>query len=98
MTTATFFDTHRFVTNLSAKGFTVQQAEALAEEQVNLLDSGLVGKSDLAATEKALKGDLANTENIIRQEIAAAKIELIKWVVGMHFATIAILTALLKLT
>ena len=41
------FDTHRFVRNLMESGFTEKQAEALAYEQVNLLNSNLATKSDL---------------------------------------------------
>ena len=55
------FDTHRFVRNLVASGFTETQAEALASEQINLLNSNLATKSDIAAvlTEvNSLKSDV----------------------------------------
>ena len=48
------FDTHRFVKNLTACGFTEQQAEVLAEEQVNLLESNLATKTDLIAVKAEL--------------------------------------------
>ena len=41
------FDTHRFVKNLTASGFTEAQAEALAEEQAHLLNANLATKADI---------------------------------------------------
>ena len=43
------FDTHRFIRNLVAGGFTEKQAEALAYEQVSLLNSSLATKTDVEA-------------------------------------------------
>ena len=54
MTEAITFDTHKFVKNLTGHGFSLEQAEALAAEQVNLLNSNLATKADLAE----LKADL----------------------------------------
>ena len=41
------FDTHKFVKHLTGVGFTEQQAEALASEQVDLLNSNLATKTDI---------------------------------------------------
>ena len=49
MSDAIAFDTHRFVKHLTEKGFTEEQAEALAIEQVNLLNGNLATKTDLEA-------------------------------------------------
>ena len=49
MSEAIAFDTHRFVKNLTANGFTEKQAEALANEQVQLLNSNLATKTDILA-------------------------------------------------
>ena len=49
MSDAIAFDTHKFVKHLTEKGFTEEQAEALAIEQVNLLNSNLATKTDLEA-------------------------------------------------
>ena len=49
MNEAIAFDTHRFVKNLTESGFTEQQAEALAKEQAQLLNSNLATKIDLQA-------------------------------------------------
>jgi len=44
MIEAIAFDTHRFVKRLTQTGFTEAQAEALADEQVTLLNSNLATK------------------------------------------------------
>ena len=61
MNDAIVFDTHRFVRNLTESGFTERQAEALANEQVELLNSNLATKADMAAVQAdiaAVKSDL----------------------------------------
>ena len=54
MSEAIAFDTHRFVKNLTASGFTEAQAEALAYEQIHLLEANLATKADLSS----VKADL----------------------------------------
>ena len=54
MNEAIAFDTHRFVKRLTDTGFTEAQAEVLADEQVNLLNSNLATKQDL----ESVKADL----------------------------------------
>ena len=54
MSEAIAFDTHRFVKNLMASGFTEAQAEALAHEQILLLEANLATKADLSS----VKADL----------------------------------------
>ena len=46
MSEAIAFDTHRFVKNLTASGFTEAQGEALAGEQTHLLEANLATKAD----------------------------------------------------
>lgn len=61
MSEAIAFDTHRFVKNLTASGFTEAQAEALAGEQAHLLESNLATKSDILAIRSdilAIRSDL----------------------------------------
>ncbi len=65
------FDTHRFVKRMTAVGMPEQQAEALAESQVDLLNANLVTKTELANTEAALRGDIAET-NVKIANIEAA--------------------------
>ncbi len=47
MAEAIEFDTHRFVKNLTASGFTEKQAEVLADEHVRLLNGNLATRTDL---------------------------------------------------
>ena len=55
------FNTHKFVKNLTGAGFTEQQAEILADEQVNLINNNLATGADVAAVKSDLEkqiGDL----------------------------------------
>lgn len=76
------FDTHRFVKNLTACGFTERQAEVLAEEQVSLLESNLANKADIAA---------------VKADIAAVKADLLKWMIGALIAQGGLIVALVEL-
>ncbi len=63
------FDTHRFVRNLVASGFTEKQAEALADEQINLLNSNLATKADIEtlrmSTESSMEALRLSTESSV---------------------------------
>ena len=48
------------------------QAEALAEEQVNLINSNLATKADIAA----VKADIATVEATLKADMAALKVDL----------------------
>ena len=85
MSAAITFDTHRFVKNLTASGFTEAQAEALAHEQIHLLEANLATKTDLAA----VKSDL-------EVKIAEVKSDLVKWMVGALTAHLAIVVAVVQ--
>ena len=58
MTEKIEFDTHRFVKNLTACGFTEKQAEVLAAEQARLLARNLATKVDLEKFNASLKAEL----------------------------------------
>ncbi len=85
MSEAIAFDTHRFVKNLTASGFTEKQAEALANEQVQLLNANLATKADIMV----VKGDL-------EVKIEAVKGELLKWMVTAMIAQGGLIVALVK--
>ncbi len=99
MSEAIAFDTHRFVKNLTASGFTEAQAEALADEQAHLLESNLATRSDILAIRSDLevkieqvKSDLEVKIEQVRSEVRKAKADLVKWMVGAltaHAALIA---------
>src|SRR5260221_14380019 len=92
----TALDTHQTVKDLTAGGFTDAQAEALTQalRQVQQIDlSDLVTKADLADLRNEMKLEFAN----VRREMAEMKTELIKWVLGIGFAQVAAIVALLRL-
>ena len=78
-------DTHETVKRLTAAGFTDAQAEAVTAAVKQAFDIDL---SNLAT-----KSDIAD----VRREMADMKAELVKWVVGVGFAQVATVSAVLKL-
>ena len=82
------FDTHRFVKRLTQTGFTVQQAEALADEQVNLLDSNLATKVDLMSINAEIEK--------VKTEIEKVKSDLLKWMIGALIAQGGVIVTLIK--
>ena len=78
MAEAIAFDTHRFVKHLTENGFTEQQAEVLADEQVHLLNANLATQADIAgvhrdidALRQATQADIAGVHrdiDALRQE------------------------------
>lgn len=97
------FDTHRFVKHLTQVGFTLGQAEALAEEQVNLINSNLATKADIAAVEAdiaaveaALKADIAAVEAALKADIAAVEAALKTDIATIKADTAALKVDLLK--
>ena len=97
MTEAIAFDTHKFIKNLTEHGFTEEQAEVLADEQVNLLNSNLATKADIEALRLATKADIealrqatkADIEALrlaTKADIANLKADLLKWMIGALIA------------
>ena len=79
MSEAIAFDTHRFVKNLTASGFTEAQAEALAEEQVHMLNSNLATKADIQGTKadvERVKSELEVRIEQVRAGVETAKADL----------------------
>ena len=79
------FDTHKFVKRLTENGFTEQQAEALAEEQVNLLNSNLATQADIEKTNANIESlrqetnaNIASLKNEIETLRAATKADIEK--------------------
>ena len=78
-------DTHETIKSLTAAGFTDAQAETLTAAVKKAVDIDL---SNIAT-----KTDIAD----VRREMADMKAELVKWVVGVGFAQVATILAVLKL-
>jgi broad-specificity NMP kinase len=86
MTTLTF-DTLKFANRLKAAGVPPAQAEAEAEALAEVLADALK-TSDLATHTDV---------ETLRREIAEAKADIIKWLVGLLIAQAAVVAALVKL-
>ena len=111
MSEAIAFDTHRFVKHLTENGFTEQQAEVLADEQVHLLNANLATQADIATIQRdiaevrreieVLRQETKADIEVLRQEtragLAEVKSDLIKWMVGALIAQGGVVVALLKL-
>ncbi len=99
MSDAIAFDTHRFVKNLTASGFTEKQAEALANEQVQLLNANLATKVDIQAIKadiEAVKGDILVVKGELEVKIETIKSDLLKWMVMAMVAQGGLIVALIK--
>lgn len=92
MTEAIAFDTHRFVKNLTASGFTEEQAEALASEQVQLLNSNLATKADVLA----VKVGIEKVRSDLELKIEKVKSDLLKWMVMAMIAQGGLIVSLVK--
>ena len=90
------FDTLAYAKRLREAGFTEPQAEAQAAALAEVLKSGtgeLATRQDIAD----LKRDLKEVELSLRREIEAMKAELLKWVIGLLLAQVALIAALVKI-
>ncbi len=76
MTEKIEFDTHRFVKNLTACGFTEKQAEVLADEQARLLNRNLATKADLEKFKAILTTDLERFNADLKAEIRKVSADL----------------------
>ena len=74
MSEAIAFDTYKFVKRLTACGFTEEQAEVLAAEQVNLLNSNLATKADIEALRLATKADIEALRQATKADIEALRL------------------------
>ena len=100
MNEAIAFDTHQFVKNLTESGFTEQQAEALAKEQVQLLNSNLATKVDILTINAEIEKVKAGVEKVkaeLEAKIEASKVDLLKWIVMALIAQGTLIVALIKL-
>ena len=93
MSDAIAFDTHKFVKHLTEKGFTEEQAEALANEQVNLLNGNLATKTDIVIIQR----DIEALRQETKANIEVLKSDLLKWMFGALIAQGGLIVALIKL-
>ena len=74
MSDAIAFDTYRFVKRLTTHGFTEEQAEVLASEQVDLLNSNLSTKADIDALRLSTKADIEALRLSTKADIDALRL------------------------
>jgi hypothetical protein len=89
-------DTHETVKSLTAAGFTDAQAEAVTaavKSAVRIDLSNLGTKTDI----EAVRAEIALLRAELEAKIERGKVDMIKWVVGMGFAQVAMVIALLRL-
>ena len=98
MNEAIAFDTHQFVKNLTGSGFTEKQAEALAKEQVQRLNSNLATKIDVQAVKAALEAKIEVVKANLEAKIEASKVDLWKWMVAMAMIVQGMLIVALVVT
>jgi hypothetical protein len=72
------FDTLKLARRLEAAGFSTKQAQDTAEALGETLTTTVATQADI----QALRAELRETELRLRAEIAALRVEMIKWVVG----------------
>ncbi len=101
---AIIFDTHRFVSRLIETGMAQKTAEALADEQIRLIESNLATKKDIEELRAATKHDIAEIhqkiENLraeMHRKLAETKADLLKWIIGLMIAQAGVIVALIKL-
>ena len=105
---AVTFDKLSYSQTLRSGGFTPEQAEASAHALDHALRDTVATKGDLDAVEARLEHKIDGVESrlehkidqsvaILRQEIAAQKGDLVKWLVSVLLGPVALALALIKL-
>ncbi len=75
------FDTHKFIKHMTKVGFTEEQAEVIANQQINLINSNLATKEDIASIHAdiaAIHADIATIHAdiaTIHADIAKLRLE-----------------------
>ncbi|MCY4154486.1 MAG: DUF1640 domain-containing protein [Gammaproteobacteria bacterium] len=95
MSEAIAFDTHRFVKRLTQTGFTETQAEALADEQVRLLNTNLATKENLLQLEGRLRERMVKLKGDMEWQMAELKADLLKWMIGAMIAQTGVIVGLI---
>lgn len=85
MSEAITFDTHRFIKRLVEAGMPEKTAEALTDEQINLLNGNLATKLQLADTEARLEVKITEIES-----------RLLRWIIGLMIAQTTLTVSLIR--
>ncbi len=95
MMTVLVLDTLKFSQKLREAGFEEKQANVVAQAIAEVIESELATSKHLKDLELNLKPDLREMELVQQKNLAETKAELIRWVVGMAFVQISLISALL---
>ncbi len=76
MTNAIAFDTHAFVKRMKEVGMPEEQAEVLAQSQVELIEERVATKRDLEELEASLKRDLKEIEAASKRDMKELEVSL----------------------
>ena len=94
---AVTFDKLSYSQTLRSGGFTPEQAEASAHALDHALRDTVATKGDLDAVEARLEHKIDQSVSILRQEIAAQRHELLKWLIPVLLGQVGLAVALVKL-
>ncbi len=91
------FDALGYSESLASMGVPENQARLQAKELSKAFESNnLATTEDIVKLESKLTGDIVRLESKLITANLAMKVELIKWVAGMSFATMGVMFALLQ--
>lgn len=91
--TPLILDTHEAIHELVSVGMPERQAETVVRQQARLLEQNLATKADSEATKANIEALRQETKTLIE----TAKVDLIKWIVGVNIGTVSLIVAMIKL-
>jgi hypothetical protein len=91
----TAFDTLKLARRLQAIGLPPAQADGFAEVFSEVMVTDLATKTDLAEVETRLRGEFRLECEKIRTEIAASRSEILRWIVPLILAQMALTVGVL---
>ena len=105
MNEAIVFDTHRFVRNLTASGFTKRQAEALADEQVQLFKAVRLGVASAPADlrralgkfQTNIESEMERFQTGVEAKLDNLKADLLKWMFAALIVHGGVIVTLIEL-
>ena len=85
------FDTHKFVKDLTKSGMADEQAEVLAGHYARLLDDRLATKDDLADSNNILKAEIAALEDRMMSSIATLRKDMMITILSAQLVSITVI-------
>ncbi len=107
MSEAIQFDTHKFIKHMTKVGFTEEQAEVIANQQINLINSNLATKENIEQLRLetktgieqlrlATKADIEQLRLETKADIEKSKVDLIKWMVAQGAVVVSLIALIVK--